>query len=169
MPNTITRVADVMQTVLEEVPQAQARATGFVKRQRKLTAAVFVKALIFGWLSNPRASLDELARVTAMLGVSIQPQSLEERFTPEAAELLRRVLEASLQAVITADPVAIAVLDRFTEVIVLDSSTVSLPEPFRGQWHLQPPGWQRRGQVDRRLGFEDRTVAGSPAERGTAQ
>jgi hypothetical protein len=120
-----------MQTVLDHVPQAQAKATGFIKRQRKLTAAVFVKALVFGWLANPEASLDELARVAALLGVSIQPQSLEERFTPEAAALLRRVLEASILAVITADPVAIAVLNRFTEVVILDSSTVSLPEPLR--------------------------------------
>lgn len=130
MLDTITHVADALQTVLEQVPQAQAKATGFIKRQRKLTAAVFVKALVFGWLSNPKASLDELVRVTALLGVSIQPQSLEERFTPEAAELLRRVLEASLLAVITADPVAIAVWNRFTEVVVLDSSIVSLPEPL---------------------------------------
>ena len=131
MPDTLTHVADAMQTVLDQVPQAQAKATGFIKRQRKLTAAGFVKTLVFGWLANPKASLDELARVAALLGVAIQPQSLEERFSPEAAELLRRVLEASILAVITADPVAIAVLNRFTEVVVLDSSTVSLPEPLR--------------------------------------
>ena len=132
MPDTLTHLADAMQTVLDQVPQAQAKPTGFIRRQRKLTAAVFVKALVFGWLANPKASLDQLAGVATLLGVPIQPQSLEERFTPQAAELLRRVLEASILAVITADPVAIAVLNRFTEVVVLDSSTVSLPEPLRG-------------------------------------
>jgi hypothetical protein len=132
VPDTITVVADAMQTVLDDVPTQQARASGFIRRQRKLTAAVFVKTLVFGFLANPKASLDELARVAATLGVAIQPQSLEQRFTPEAAELLRRVLEASITAVITADPVAIAVLNRFTEVVLLDSSSVSLPEPLRG-------------------------------------
>jgi hypothetical protein len=131
MPDTITPIADAMQTVLDQIPEQHARSSGFLRRQRKLTAAVFVKALVFGWLANPKASLDELARVAALLGIAIQPQSLEERFTPEAAELLRRVLEASLLAVITADPVAIAILNRFTEVVLLDSSTVSLPEPLR--------------------------------------
>ena len=173
MSDTITLVADAMQTVLEQVPQAQAKATGFIKRQRKLTATVFVKALVFGWLANPKASLDELARVATLLGVPIQPQSLEERFTPEAAELLRRVLEASILAVISADPVAIAILDRFTEVVVMDSSTVSLPEPLRGLfaglWHLQSPGRQCRGQVDRRLGPEGRRAAGAAAGCGAAQ
>jgi hypothetical protein len=132
VPDTITPIAAALQTVLDEVPEQHARATGFVRRQRQLTAAAFVKALVFGFLANPKASLDELARVAALLGVSIQPQSLAERFTPEAAELLRRVLEASLLAVITADPVAIGILNRFTEVVLLDSSTVSLPEPLRG-------------------------------------
>lgn len=129
--HTIADVADAMQTILDQVPEAEARASGFIQRRRKLTAAVFVKALVFGWLANPTASLDELARVATLLGVSIQPQSLEERFTPQAAELLRRVLEASILAVITAKPAAIALLNRFTEVIVLDSSTVSLPEALR--------------------------------------
>jgi hypothetical protein len=131
VPETITPIAAALQTVLDEIPRQHARATGFIRRQRKLTAAAFVKALVFGWLANPKASLDELARVAALLGIAIQPQSLEERFTPEAAELLRRVLEASILAVITADPVAIAILNRFTEVVLLDSSTVSLPEPLR--------------------------------------
>ena len=31
--DTITHVADAMQTVLDQVPQAQAKATGFIKRQ----------------------------------------------------------------------------------------------------------------------------------------
>lgn len=132
MPDTLTPVADALQAVLDRAPEQHARATGFVRRQRKLTAAVFVKALVFGWLANPTAGLDELARVAALLGVPIRPQSLDERFTPAAAELLRRVLEACLRAVITADPVAVAVLDRFREVVLLDSSTVSLPEPLRG-------------------------------------
>src|SRR6185312_15892567 len=129
--DTLTPIAAALQTVLDDIPERYARATGFIRRQRKLTAAVFVKALVFGWLAHPTASLDELARVAALLGVSIRPQSLEERFTPEAAALLRRVLEASILAVITADPVALAVLNRFTEVVLLDSSTVSLPEPRR--------------------------------------
>ena len=134
MPDTITQIADAMQTVLDHVPEQNARSTGFVRRQRKLTASVFVKALVFGFLANPHASRDELTRVAATLGLAITPQALDERLTSEAAELLRRVLQASIQAMITADPVALAILDRFTEVVLLDSSTISLPEEFRSSW-----------------------------------
>lgn len=134
MTNTITQVADAMQTVLDQVPEGQARPTGFLKRKRNLSAAVFVKTLVFGVLARPDASLDELTRIAALLGVTITPQSLDERFTPEAAELSRRVLQASIQAMITADPVPLAILERFTEVVLLDSSTISLPEALRWQF-----------------------------------
>ena len=134
MTNTITQLADAMQTVLDQVPEDQAKPTGFLKRKRNLTASVFVKTLVFGFLSKPDASLDELTRVAAILGVTITPQSLDERFTPEAAELLRRVLQASIQAMITADPVSLAILERFTEVVVLDSSTIRLPEALASQF-----------------------------------
>lgn len=134
MPDTITQIADAMQTALDHVPEQNARPTGFLRRKRKLTAAVFVKTLVFGFLSNPNASRDELTRVAATLGLTITPQSLDQRLTPEAAELLRLVLQASIQAMITADPVSLAILDRFTEVVLLDSSTISLPEELRSTW-----------------------------------
>jgi Transposase DDE domain len=134
VPDTITKIADAMQTVLDDVPDQNARATGFLKRRRKLTAAVFVKTLVFGFLANPHASLDELTRVAKTLGVTITPQALDERLTPAAAEMLRLVLQAAIDAMITADPVSLAILDRFTEVVVLDSSTVTLPEEFQTQW-----------------------------------
>jgi hypothetical protein len=134
VPDTITQISDAMQTVLDQVPEQNARSSGFIQRQRKLSAAVFVKALVFGFLARPDASLDELTRVAALLGVRITPQALDERLTPHAAELLHRVLQASIQAMLTADPVALAILRRFTEVVVLDSSTVSLPEVLREQW-----------------------------------
>ena len=128
MTHTITQVAQAMQTVLDRVPEEHAESSGFRRRRRKLSAAVFVKSLVFGLLSRPDASLDELTRIAAVLGVNITPQALDERFTPQAAELLRRVLQASLQAMISADPVPVAILGRFTEVVVLDSSTITLPE-----------------------------------------
>jgi Transposase DDE domain len=134
VPDTITQIADAMQTALDLVPEQNARTTGFVRRRRKLTAAVFVKTLVFGFLANPHASRDELTRVAATLGLTITSQALDERLTPQAAELLRLVLQASIQAMVTADPVALAILNRFTEVVLLDSSTISLPEEFRSQW-----------------------------------
>lgn len=128
MATTRNQLSDALQEVLDTVPERHARSTGSLRRRRKLSATVFVKCLVFGFLARPDASLDELTRIAALLGVTITPQALDQRFTPQAADLLRIVLEASIQAMITADPVALALLERFTEVIILDGSILSLPE-----------------------------------------
>ena len=57
--------------------------------------------------------MDELSQTAATLGVSVTPQALEQRFTPEAAETLKQVLDASIQEVIFSNPQAIPLLQRF--------------------------------------------------------
>ncbi len=56
----ISQVTTAMQTVLTTVADTAARATGFIKRKRKLTGASFVQTLVFGWLSNPAATLEHV-------------------------------------------------------------------------------------------------------------
>jgi len=41
----------------------------------------------------------------------------------------------AIARVITAEPVAIPLLERFTAVYVQDSSTIIVPEVFAAQWH----------------------------------
>ena len=65
MSDPIAQIADAMQTVLQQDPEDQARPTGFLKRQRNLTASVFVKALVFGFPAGPDAGLDDLTRIAA--------------------------------------------------------------------------------------------------------
>ena len=64
---------------------AAARETGFVQRQSKMGGAGFVQALVFGWMGNPEATLEQLAQSAAAVGVEISPQGLDQRFTSEAA------------------------------------------------------------------------------------
>ena len=123
----IPRVATAMQEVLQTVGDTVARCTGFLKRQRKLTGAKFVQTLVFTWLAKPNASYEEFAQTAASLGVQITPQALEQRFTPEAAELLRHALEAGVCQLISAKPVNVEVLQRFNGVYLDDSTTIVLP------------------------------------------
>lgn len=131
---TIAHLAQTLQTLLTTTADAAARKTGFVQRTSKLSGAVFVQALVFGWLSNPHASLADLAQVAAAVGVAISPQGLDQRFTAAAAAFLEDLLAASVQAVIAAEPVAIPLLERFTAVVLLDSSTVVLPAAVAPWW-----------------------------------
>lgn len=133
--STIPQVAQAMQTVLGPVATEAARATGFVQRQSKLTGECFVQTLVFGWLANPEATLENLCQMAAFLGVPIRPQSLDERFTERAAACLEQVLSAALTAVIAADPVAIPLLRRFPGGVWLyDSTVITLPLALAARW-----------------------------------
>jgi len=130
----ISRVAESMQTILTMVADKIALKTGFVKRIRKLTGSIFVQTLVFGWLSNPDSTLDELAQTAATIGLKITPQALDKRFTCEAADCLKEVLESSVETLITVDSQAIPIMQRFNGVYIQDSSTITLPDELSAVW-----------------------------------
>src|SRR5919204_870590 len=130
---TVPQLAQTLQTVFTTTADVAARATGFVQRRSKLTGAAFVQAPVFGWLANPHASIAALAQAAAVIGVAISPQGLDQRCTEVAAAFLEEVLGAAVQAVIAAEPVAIPLLQRFTAVVLLDCSTIVLPDAL-GLW-----------------------------------
>jgi hypothetical protein len=123
-----------MREVLTTTADAAAKATQFVQRTSPLGGATFSQTLVFGFLGNPQASLEELTQTAATLGVPITPQALDQRFTPAAAACLEQVLRAAITRLIAADPVAIPLLERFTAVCVQDSSTLVLPDVLAAVW-----------------------------------
>ena len=132
--STIPQVAHALNVLLNSTADAAARRTNFVQRRSKLTGARFVQSLVFGWLKNPRASLEELTQTTAALGVGITPQGLDQRFGPKAAATLEQVLQAAVTRVIAGQPAAIPLLQRFSSVVLLDSSIVTLPDALAHVW-----------------------------------
>lgn len=134
MKLTVPQLARAMQTALTTVADQAARATGFVRRQRQLTGASFVQALVFGWLDNPRASLDDLAQAAVTVGTPVSPQGLAQRFTPQAADCLRTVLQHAVGQVLEAQPQALPLLRRFTGVYLLDGTLLALPACLAALW-----------------------------------
>jgi len=131
---TIPQLATVLQTVLGPVADAAGETTGFVQRQSKLTGAAFVQTLVFGYLEDANASLEDLAHTAAALGVAISPQGLDQRFSESASTFLKAVLDRAIQEMVASVPVAIPLLQRFASVHILDSSTVALPEALATIW-----------------------------------
>lgn len=142
MTRSIPQVAEAMQQVLTDGADRLAREKGFVQRSSKMGGAAFAQTLVFGWLSNPQATLEQLAQTAAALGVSISPQGLDERFTPAAVDYLQAVLALGVGQMITVQPVAIPILERFTQVVIQDSTIIVLPEELATLW----PGYGGRGQ-----------------------
>ena len=132
---SLPQMAAALEHVLTAVADEAAGAVGFVRRRRILTGALFVQALVLGLLARPAATLHQLTQAVAARGAAISPQGLAQRFGPEAAALLERVLAAALAAPVRANPLAIPLLDRFAGgVWVLDCTTIRLPDALASVW-----------------------------------
>ena len=132
--NTITQVAATLQRILGEEVEQLAREVGFVKRQVVLSGADWVQSLILGWLQEPDITLDGLTQVLERREVSISAPGLSQRFTPEAATLLQRVLERLCAEQMQVEPVEIALLKQFSAVMLEDSSSITLPPQLAEVW-----------------------------------
>jgi len=131
----IEQVAAAMQDVLTTIAQRLARETTFVQRESKLNGATFVQTLVFSYLADPDATLDELTQTAAALDVDITSSGLTQRFTPTAATFLQRVLAVAIQRVLAAEKLAIPILEQFAGVYIEDSTIIVLPAALRHLWH----------------------------------
>lgn len=132
---SVPEIGQAMKTLLSETAQRLGRETGFVQRASKLEGAGFAQTCVLGWSEHPDASLSQLVQTAARAGVRVTPQGLDQRFTPEAATFLRRLLEEATRLVVSADPAALPILDRFAAVQIQDSSTIPLPDGLATVWH----------------------------------
>lgn len=125
---TLPKIADAMQDLFGSTAEAFGRATGFCKRERLLTASIFLKTLVFGWLHNPDASLAELCATAGVLGVPVSEQAIDQRFTPEATNTIKLILEEAVQRIFSADSHPHnSFLKHFTNIEIFDSTTITLP------------------------------------------
>lgn len=130
---TVPQLSQSLQTLFTRTADTLARQTGFVQRRSKLSGALFAQALVFGWLANAQASLENLAQAAAAVGVAISAQGLDQRLGEAAAAFLEALLGAAVQTMVAAEGVAIPLLQRFSAVVLLDSASLVLPD-FLAPW-----------------------------------
>lgn len=131
MPTTLADLAAALQTLFTTDAEDAARETACVRRARKLTGPVLAQALVFGWLANPKAALEDLAEFAADLGTPVSASALHQRLTPAAVAFLQQLLARAMAA---AAPVAAPdepdlnnLLRRFPGIYIDDTTTVGLP------------------------------------------
>ena len=153
---SIPQVAGALRSLLVGDAERIAREAGFQVRRRKLTGPVFAQALVYGWLADPEASLHDLARTAALPGADVTPRALDRRFTPEAAEFLRRLLAEAVGRPVAARPAAVPVLRRFAAVVALDATAVGLPAAPAGDWPGEgaPPRGPRAAGIKLAVGLD---------------
>ncbi len=130
----IARLARVVETLLGTYAEEVAQETAVVQRRRKFTAATLARTMVLGFLSKPDASDEELAQVAGLCGVEVTPQAVEQRFTPRLVEFLERLFRRACKCVFHANKSLAPLLERFSSVFLLDSTTIALPKELATQF-----------------------------------
>ena len=94
----------------------------------------FVQTLVMGYWSNPQATTSDLNQAAGTVGIQISRQGIDQRYGSEAAAVLKRVLEVSMEKMLSVNPVNLPVLRRFNAVRIEDSSTITLPAELEPVW-----------------------------------
>jgi hypothetical protein len=126
----VTDVAALLQGLLDKRIDELARETGCVKRERKFSGSKLLATLVLTALENPKAVSRDYQVTAAQLGVDVTENAILGRFTPELVKFLAGALQVVLERTLTADPPPVKLLDRFSEVNIGDSSTITLPDEY---------------------------------------
>lgn len=129
----ISTLAPKIQTFFNQTANQVARATGFVERASKLTGALFLQTLTFGFLDDPDASLSGLVETSHDLDVTITKQGLQTRIT-DAAPFLKEMFQQGLTLFRNALPLDLKLLQQFTAIFITDSSTVAWPDVLKDEF-----------------------------------
>ncbi len=127
----IAKVGDALQRLFGEIAESAGEIVPIVIRRRKFTVSALARTFILGFLQNPRASDEQLAQVAAQCGVTVTPQAIEQRHTPQFVRYLEELFRRATTIVIGSDTSLAPLLERFTRVTVMDSSIISLPDSER--------------------------------------
>ena len=132
----LAKAGAAVQRLFGAIAQTAAEDSGVIERTRKFTALSLARTFVLGFLQNPRASDEKLAQIAAQCDAEVTPQAIEQRHTPKLVAFLQKLFRGATQLVVGSDKALAPILERFTNVTMLDSSTFTLPddeqEQFRG-------------------------------------
>ncbi|MGA7414139.1 MAG: IS4 family transposase [Bryobacteraceae bacterium] len=130
----LVKVGAALQQLLGPFAQAAADECGVIKRKRKFSGLSLAQTFVLGFLQDPQASDEKLAQIAAQCGVEVTPQAIEQRHTEKLVDFLQRLFRAATQVVVGSDKALAPILERFTSVTLLDSSTIMLPDQEQEQF-----------------------------------
>ena len=132
--DSIAKVGSALQELFGPAVEAAAEMSGVIKRQRKFSAMSLAKTFVLGFLANPDATDEELARMAVQVGADVTPQAVEQRFAPALERFLKDLLGRATQIVVSANQALAPILERFSHVILQDSSTIVLPDDLKEEY-----------------------------------
>jgi hypothetical protein len=132
----LAKVGDALQRLFGEIAQKAADESGVIERVRKFTPLSLARTFVLGFIRDPKASDEKLAQMAVQCGAEVTPQAIEQRYTPKLVDFVEKLFRGATQLVVGSEKALAPILERFTRVTVIDSSTIKLPdelqERFRG-------------------------------------
>jgi hypothetical protein len=124
----IAKVGEALQNLLGEIAEETGKKAEIIVRRRKFNAMSLARTFILGYLHNPAASDEDLAQMAMQCGADVTPQAIEQRYSPKLVGFLRELFGKAVRIVVGSDKALAPILERFTTVTVLDSTTIALPD-----------------------------------------
>jgi hypothetical protein len=130
----IARVGEALQQLFCDIAAEAAETSGVIVRKRKFTGLSLARTFVLGFLRNPEASDEELAQIAVECGAAVTPQAIDQRHSPKLVKFLQVLFCGATKVVVSSDKALAPVLERFSNVTVLDSSTITLPDSMREEF-----------------------------------
>lgn len=110
-----------------------AKGTGYVKRERKLSASNFVNTLMFSSCSQSDTSLPDMAAdLNQNFSIEISKEGIHKKFSAQAVDFLKELVKVQLsQQVLLQDT---GLKKHFAAINIKDSSKFSLPSIYNGDY-----------------------------------
>jgi len=105
-----------------------------VQRVSPLSGLIFLQASVFGFIDDPEANLDDLAGYCADLGVDISAQGLDQRINARTVDFFEVMLSQAIDQFKNSLPLPLPILQQFSAINLVDSTTVSLPETMVAEY-----------------------------------
>ena len=130
----LAKVGGALQRLFGEIAQTAAAESGVIRRTRKFNPLSLARTFILGFLHDPKGSDEKLAQMAVQCGAPVTPQAIEQRHTPKLVDFLERLFRGATRLVVGTDKALAPILERFTKVTVIDSSTITLPDEMQEQF-----------------------------------
>jgi hypothetical protein len=131
---TVAQIVRSTKSLFGVLADKAAQLSKVILRRRKLTPQGLASTFVLGFMHKPNASDEDLTQMAAANGEPVTRQAIMQRYHPRMVEFLRTLFELAVKERVSSDSVFGPLLERFTDVQILDSTTIALPEEMAAEF-----------------------------------
>lgn len=130
----IPQIARSVKSLFTSLADRAAATSKVILRKRKLTPQGLASTFVLGFLKNPLATDEHLAQMAAANGEPVTTQAISQRYHPRLVQFLRTLFELAVAERVASANLFGPLLARFTDIQILDSTTITLPEELASEF-----------------------------------